>query len=221
MRTLDKLKNIQKANMLAEQRYLNNKNNNSPLYEADSLLTEESYNDLFTFLEQDPQKMTGAVVMCVNAVKTNKNYIDDNGNKAPNPMYDKIFKHTRFRFAWENTYAKAMERINPEYEIGARKGDYQKIQGYNMLEIRNNTTYLPILPTGSESVYSVSENGGRSFNVISKDEAYKYMPSVKPSEPSGRADYRQPLVDKIYMIKAGGNVWENPNFTYGEYLGPK
>ena len=82
MRKIDKLKNIQKANMLAEQRYLNHKNNNGLLYEADNLLTEESYNDLFTFLEQDPKKMTGAVVMYVNAVKTNKNYIDDNGNKA-------------------------------------------------------------------------------------------------------------------------------------------
>ena len=186
--------------------------------EESELLKEETIEDFFEFLGKNPGKSSMATVMYTNPVKVNKFIIDDLGNKVPNPMFDKLFKNTRFMFRWQDTYNRAVERNNPEHEFGKRSGTFEKVEGVDVLERGKSGLYLPIIPTGSESAYSVYENG--KFSPISKEEARKYMPEYKEREGGSGVDFRPLIVDRISKINAGGNNWINPNFQY-EYLGPE
>lgn len=216
MRPFDKKNAVKRANILAEQRYLESK---GLIKEEESLLKEETFSDLFNFLEQDPRKMSVGTVYYVADMNSsmNKSIVNDSGEKIPNPMYGKLFKHTRFMFQWENTYKKAMEKINPEHEMGKRSGTFEKVQGYDVLESGKSGLYLPIIPTGSEYEYVVTEDG--DSRPIDKEEVKKYLRPVSPSfnNPS-KSEFRLLIVDKIAKITGGGNVWVNPNFK-GSYQG--
>jgi hypothetical protein len=180
------------------------------------LLTEEKIDDFFKFLAKDPNNKSMASVSYTNPVKVNKFILDDQGIKVPNPMLDKLYKNSRFMFRWQDTYKNAMDRVNPEHVMGQRSGTYDKVQGFEVLEMGKSGLYLPIIPTGSESTYSVLEDG--NWRPISKEEAYKYMPPQRESEPSA-VQMRALIVDRIYKIKSGGHEWSNPHFKF-KYLGP-
>ena len=111
-----------------------------------------------------------------------------------------------------------MDKINPDHVMGNRSGTYEKVQGYDVLETGKSGLYLPIIPTGSESTYSVFEDG--QFTPISKEEAYKYLRPIKdiPSAVD-KPPIKQLIIDKIAKISGGGNIWINHNFK-GKYLGP-
>ena len=221
MRRFDKLKNIEKANILAEQRYLETKGfvNES----ENKVITEETFSDLFDFLNTDPNKMTQGSAYYVADLNSsmNKNSVDDKGNNIPNPMYGKLYKHTRFLFKWEDTYTKAMDRVDPEHVHGKRSGTYEKVQGYDVLETGKSGLYLPIIPTGSEYQYVVDNNG--NMEVIDKETAKKYLRPMSPSTVSaieaGKPSFRPLIIDKVAKITGGGSVWKNPNFK-GVYMGP-
>jgi hypothetical protein len=100
--------------------------------------------------------------------------------------------------------------------MGKRSGEFEKVEGYDVLEKKGDNTYLPIMPTGSEASYSVLENG--EFKPIDKEMVKKYLrPSGASSGDSG-VDFRLLIVDKIAKLTGGGNVWINPNFK-GSYMG--
>jgi hypothetical protein len=181
------------------------------------LISEESFTDLFKFLEQDPRKMTFATAMYTNPVGMNKNIVDASGNKTPNPMWGKIFKHSTFQFRWEDTYNRAVDRTNPEHEMGTRSGAYEKIQGYDMLEKGKSGLYLPIIPTSSKAVYTISEDGS-GHEPISYEEIKPYMKVYNPSSGGSGVKFRPLIVDRISKIKSGGNEWENPSFVFAGAL---
>lgn len=184
----------------------------------EGLLTEDSIDDFFTFLAKDPNNKSMASAYYTAPVTMNKTIIGDDGIKIPNPMYGKLFKNTRFMFRWGDVYKDAVERVNPEHEFGERRGTYDKVEGFKVTEMGKSGLYLPILPTGSEANYSVMENG--QWSVIDKDEAKKYLPPYRGGSASG-VEYRQLIVDRIAMIKSGGNEWVNPHFKLKyKYLGP-
>lgn len=220
MRIFDKKIKMKKANILAEQRYLQSK---GFIEESENnVISEETFNDLFDFLNTDPKKMTQGTIYYVADMNSsmNKNIIDDNGNKIPNPLYGKLYKHTRFMFKWEDTFSKAMERIDPDYVTGQRSGNFEKIDGYKVLEKGPNGLYFPILPTGSEYKLFVDNDG--KIEEIEKEKVQKFL---KPASPSAskiasgdKAAFRLLMLDKIVKITGGGNVWINPNFK-GEYKG--
>lgn len=222
MRKSDKKLNMQKVNILTEQRQ-----NASRSIVKENVITEDNYSDLFNFLEQDPRKMTGANAGYTSPVKMNKTFINpDTGQKEPNPMYGKIFKNQRYRFRWEDTYSKSVSRTNPEHEMGQRSGTYEKIQGYDMLEQGKSGLYLPIVPTNVDeanqtAVFGYSEDDGKTQKPISKEEFRKYLPPKTEYKPSASGSEFRPLIlDRTSFIKAGGNVWSNPN-TKVSYIGPK
>lgn len=221
MRRFDKNLNIQKVNLLAEQRYLESKELLKE--ELMNLIKEEQFTDLFKFIAQDPKKMTQGSAYYVADLNSsmNKNIVDDDGNKIPNPMYGKLYKHTRFLFKWEDTYLKAMDRVDPEHIAGKRSGNYEKVQGYDVLETGKSGLYLPIIPTGSEYHYVVDNNG--NMEVIDKETVKKYLRPISPSTVSaieaGKPQFRPLIIDKVAKISGGGNVWKNPNFK-GVYMGP-
>jgi len=190
----------------------------SLLRENLQMLKEETFNDLFAFLDQGQQKMSQGTAYYVSSMDSsmNKFMLDDEGNKIPNPMYGKIFKNTRFMFKWQDTYGRAVERKNPEHEMGQRSGTFEKIDGYDMLEKKGDAMYLPIIPTGSEASYTVMEDG--EMKPIDKEQVYKYLRPSKPSSSGSGVDFRLLIVDKIAMLTGGGNKWINPNFK-GSYMG--
>ena len=182
----------------------------------EGLLTEDRIDDFFTFLAKDPNNKSMASAYYTAPVTMNKTIIGDDGIKIPNPMYGKLFKNTRFMFRWGDVYKDAVERVNPEHEFGERRGTYDKVEGFKVTEMGKSGLYLPILPTGSEANYSIMENG--QWSVIDKNEVRKYLPPYRGSSASG-VEYRQLIVDRIAMIKSGGNEWVNLHFKF-KYLGP-
>jgi len=188
------------------------------LRENIQMLQEETYSDLYQFLDQNPRKMTFGTVYYVASMDSsmNKFMLDADGNKIPNPMYGKLYKHTRYNIRWQDTYGRAVERKNPEHEMGKRSGEFEKVEGYDVLERKGDTLYLPILPTGSEAGYTVLVNG--KMEPISKEEAYKYLRPSKPSGSGSGVDFRLLMVSKIAKLSGGGNVWINPDFK-SSYMG--
>ncbi len=186
----------------------------------ESLLAEENYtNNIREFLDQDPKSMTVGTAYYTASMNSymNKTYIDENGIKQPNPMYDKLFKNTRFIFRWKDTYAKAVGRVNfGPVDIGARSGTYEKIDGYEMLESGKSGEYLPIIPTGSEASYSIYDNG--QWSHIDKDAIKQYLKPPSPSFGASGVSFRPLIVNRIYKLTGGGNTWINPNFEF-KYLG--
>lgn len=192
-----------------------------PMNES-SILKEERIDDFFEFLAQNPQRKSMATVFYTAPVKLNKYITNENGEKESNPMFGKLFKHQRIRFKWDESYKDAALRVNPDFQFGNRSGEFSKSSGFDVLEQGKSGFYLPVVPTGSDSVYSVLENG--QMNIIDKNEAYRYMPTNNSninsaSSDSGKPDFRQLILKRIYAIKAGGNSWVNPEFEY-DYVGP-
>lgn len=181
-------------------------------------LEEEKFTDLYQFLDMGQQKMSQGTVYYVSDMNSsmNKNIIDAQGNKVPNPMYGKLFKHTRFMFRWQDTYTRAVERKNPEHQMGQRSGQFDKVTGYEMLEKKGDVLYLPIIPTGSEAQYSIMDGG--QMKPISKEEIKPYLKPSGPSSSGSGIDFRLLMLSKIAKITGGGNVWVNPEFS-GEYMG--
>jgi hypothetical protein len=183
----------------------------------ESLLKEEQIDDFFHFLERNPKKGSFSYVYYTRPLAVNKSFIDIDGDKKPNPYYDKIFKHSRYRFSFEQLYSDTVAKKNPEYIGGERRGNYEKVSGYEYLESGKSGLYLPIIPTESKSTYSVIEDTGEN-KIVNYEDLKLYLKPPSTSTGSG-VKYLQLKVDNIAKISAGGNTWKNPNFKY-EYLGP-
>jgi len=181
-------------------------------------LNEESYQDLFEFLDNKVQPMSMGTAYYVASLNSGMN--KKLPNKEPNPMYDRVFKNTRFMFRWKDTFKSALERSGEDREVGPRSGQFEKVEGYDMLDVRpNGALYLPILPTGSEYELSYKDDSGKLV-PISKEEIKPYLKPYNPSSKGALAPaFRLLMVDRIAKIAAGGNTWTNLNFK-GRYMGP-
>jgi len=173
----------------------------------EQFVSEERYsNDIRKFLDQDPKRMTTGTAYYISSMDTymNKTITDKFGNKVPNPMYGKIFKHTRFIFGWRDTFERAMKRINPNYVVGAKSGNYKPVDGYDMLEEGKNGLYFPIIPTGTEYVYVICNGPCR---VADKNEVKPFFKETNKSywSEEGKAPFRQLIVDRAVKITGGGH----------------
>ena len=187
----------------------------------EQFVVEERYsNDIYKFLDQDPKRMTVGTAYYISSMNEymNKFIVDKFGKKVPNPMYDKIFKHTRFIFGWRDTYERAMKRINPDYVVGPKSGNYKPVKGYDMLESGKNGLYFPIIPTGTEYVYVICNNGG--CRVADKNEVKPFFKETDRSywAAEGKAPFRQLIVDRAVKITGGGHEWINDRIK-GKWLG--
>ena len=185
--------------------------------EQQNLLKEEKINDFFEFLSKNPAKTSGAAVYYTAPAPMNKNILDTDGNKKPNPMYGKLFKNTMILFRYGDTYKRAVERSGVDHEFQKRRGDFEKVEGFDVLETGKNGLYLPVLPTGSNYNFSVRDENG-NWTPIEKEEAKKYLAPYN-NNSANKTQFRVLLVSNIAKISAGGNTWNNPDFQY-EYLGP-
>jgi len=179
-------------------------------------LSEEVYDDLYKFLDNKVQKMSTGTAYYVSDMTSSMNKKLADG--TPNPMYGRILKNTRFIFRWNDTFKRALERQGVERELGTRKGQFEKVEGYELLEKGRSGLYLPILPTGSEYEFTYLKDDGTS-QPISKQEVKKYLRPPSPSALEKGPQYRLLIVDKIVKLTGGGNIWTNSQFK-GTYKGP-
>lgn len=183
-----------------------------------SLNEIKEIDDFFNFLENDPRLNTFAYLTYISKL--------NNGLAKPknNPMFDRFLKITKYKFQFGDTYRKKVERTDPNYMPQQRKGEYSKVQGYNVLEFDGRgDLVLPILPLQTKSfIVVLDENGNVVDEIESRDLKEKYGEYFKPSffvnySRSDRPDFRALKVDAIARISAGGAVWENPHFKYMRY----
>lgn len=173
----------------------------------------EEFEDLFNFIANDPRKGGYATVYYTSPVSMNKG---GRGGTEINPYYGRVFKDSAFSFRWEDTYSRAVERTNPDYEIGTRRGEFEKVQGYNVLETGKNGLYLPIIPLnlGKSTIgYRVANESGQLEPANIEDIKPYFKPPSNYQSASG-VDYRLLMVDRISKIKAGGKDWNNPYYQY-------
>lgn len=176
------------------------------------------------FLQQMPRRGSYGYVYYTAEIPVNKNYIDDDGVKKPNPLVGKLYKNTVFKFQFDKSYTRAVEikneKTGDDYEVGARKAAFSSVEGYNMLLNGPKGLYFPIVldnPKSDQNANYMLMNDNGGFDVVSKEEIKKYLKPV--SGTSTYVNYRSLIVQKIYKIKAGGRSFDNPEFSY-EYLGP-
>jgi hypothetical protein len=179
----------------------------------------DQVDDFFKFVEGDPRLNTWAFVYYASNLDA---YL---AKKSSNPMVGKFLKSTRYKFMFGQTYGRAAELKTPEYVVQQRKGGYEKVQGYNVLEFdKNGNLVLPIVPLESKYIIIVlDENGGVKEKLSSMSELNRYSEFFIPSffgeknAPASGTDFRALKVDSISRISAGGAIWNNPNFKYNKY----
>jgi hypothetical protein len=71
-----------------------------------------------------------------------------------------------------------MKRINPNYVVGVKSGNYKPVDGYDMLEEGKNGLYFPIIPTGTEYVYVICNGPCR---VADKNEVKPFFKETNKS----------------------------------------
>ena len=209
MRKIDKLKNIHDANLLSEQRYLESKG-----FINENIISEETIDDFYNFIETDPRKCTYASLQYMHIYNT--------GLSKPknNPFYNKFIKITNFQFKWGSTYKDVVTRTNPDWEFQKRKGEYEKIQGYSVLERdANGDEVLPITnPSvlGESIIIVLDENNNEKERFPSKELKERYgehfqNSAFKPKVYASGSAQLPLKVKSILKIKAGGKEWTNPH----------
>lgn len=164
--------------------------------------------------------------------------------EKPNPIYcsakkkSNIVKHTRFYFRWQDVgkaYEDAARAIDPNYEFSDKVAKYDKMGGYSdTLKFKvdqdtfNSMGYFPIIPTGQDAVYTIINADGSQTPIDLADysEELKKIKAIDPDTglpavsgaKAPKIGYKNLMLDKIHSIHAGGNIWDNPNFS-GEYFG--
>jgi hypothetical protein len=179
---------------------------------------------ILDFLKQMPKRGSFGYVYYTAEIPLNRTYVDEDGNKKPNPILGKLFKNTVFKFQFDKSYKRAVEikneKTGDDYQVGARQAVYKDVEGYNMLLDGPKGLYFPIVfddaKTDQNANYMLLNDNG-SFDVVSKAEIQKYLKPV--SGTSTYINYRSLIVQKIFRIKAGGRTFDNPEFPY-QYLGP-
>jgi hypothetical protein len=200
------------------------KMSNEPEMSADEQIRSIKGGSIIDFLQQMPRRGSYGYVYYTAEIPVNKNYIDDDGVKKPNPIVGKLYKNTVFKFQFDKSYKRAVEikneKTGDDYEVGSRQAVYKDVEGYNMLLEGPKGLYFPIVldnPKSDQSANYMLMNDNGGFDVVSKEEIKKYLKPV--SGTSTYVNYRSLIVQKIYKIKAGGRSFDNPEFSY-EYLGP-
>lgn len=196
----------------------------TPLQEG--LIREvEKVDDFFYFLENDERLKPGRMATATYVTSQNGKLSakDPMNPDQPNSMLNRIYYAVRYIFHFGRTYEDAVKKVNPDYEVQARKGA-EKIQGYNVLEHNaKGDLVLPIVPTGYEfkDVLILDESGKVQEKMDWKSMETKYAKYFRPSSvyktykpPAAGADFRPLILDNIYRIAAGGMEWVNPHFRF-------
>lgn len=197
------------------------------LSEGSNESTRKAINDFFNLLETDPKKGTFATLYYTALYRPfNKFYKDEKGDKQRNPYHGTVYKHQWVRFNYGETYVAALERRNIKavqkggeiWVLQKRKGEFEKVDGYDLIEITpKGELNFPVIVKDSDAYYTIVDGDG-NHKPIEFGEFEEYM--RPPSKSGSGIDFRNFLVDKIYKLRAGGKEWINPHFKE-TYMGPQ
>lgn len=189
--------------------------------ELNKIIETNQVDDFFNFIENDPRLNTWANVKYASTLDR---YL---AKPKSNPMLGKFIKFTTYQFRFGQTYGRAVGLKNPEWIVQQRKGEYEKVQGYNVLEFdKGGNLVLPIIPTKVlSSIVKVIGDDGNIVEEMSNEQiknkyAEYFKPSFinpKPYEGGSGVPFRLLKLDSIARIAAGGKVWVNPHFKFKQY----
>ena len=179
----------------------------------------EEVNDFFKFLKNNPQ--TGSIAS-LWYTSTLDAYL---AKKASNPMVGRFLKLTKYNFEWARTYGKEVEKVNPDWQIQQRKGDYTEVEGFSVVKRdKRGDEVIDIIPRTPKSIVLVLDEAGNVADTLKTGElggkyAQFFMPSFfAPSAPSGSGvDFRSLKLYATKRLAAGGKEWINPKFKYEKY----
>lgn len=180
----------------------------------------EEINDFFKFLENNPQISSFASVQYASLLDR---YL---AKPKQNPMVGKFIKITKYNFEWEQTYAKEIEKVNPNWEIQKRSGTYTPVEGFSVVKRdKSGDEVFDIVPRNPRSLILVldSPNGEVVDKIRSSELQEKYgqyfTPSFFTTSSTGASGvmFRALKVYAVKRLAAGGKEWINPKFKYAKY----
>lgn len=176
------------------------------IFELDEGREVITIEDFFEFLNRNVRKGTFAYAYYSYPVKVNATLGKKGApNKEPNPYVGRIFKHSRYEFRWEDTYANAKRRKDPDYEFVGNNSTYNSVDGVKMIETGVNGLYLPIVPTKIYSpVYTLDGH------IVPKEQIIDQLPTNNGFMP----EVMKLILDRVAGLSAGGAFWKNPDFKY-------
>jgi hypothetical protein len=197
------------------------------LLKEEALINEVEVDDFFNFIERDPRLNTFSYVYYASTLDR---FL---AKRTSNPFVGRFIKLSRYKFMFGQTYVRATEIKNPEWIVQQRSGEYQKVQGYNVLETdKGGNLGLPIVPLETKSKILFVGDGGKVHEIEknqlltwARESGYEqfFIPSFwaekdPEAPPTGSGiPYRALKLDSIYRIAAGGAEWRNPHFKYAQF----
>lgn len=180
----------------------------------------EGVNDFFSFLKNNPRTGSIATVQYASTL--------DRGLAKPkqNPMMGKFLKLTNYGFEWERTYSAEVEKVNPDWEVQQRKGDYTQVEGFSVVKRdRSGDEVFDIIPRNPKSIVLILGDNGEVVDTLKSGElqgkyAQYFQPSFfAPSQPSSGSGvpFRALKLYAVRRLAAGGKEWINPKFKYEKY----
>lgn len=179
----------------------------------------EGVNDFFKFLNNNPQISSIATVQYASTLDR---YL---AKPKQNPMVGRFLKLTKYNFEWERTYAAEIEKVNPDWQIQKRKGDYTQVEGFSVIKRdRSGNEVFDIIPRNPKSIVLILDESGNVADTLKTGELKgKYAEFFQPSffyEPlsSGSGvEFRSLKLYAVRRLAAGGKEWINPKFKYEKY----
>lgn len=179
----------------------------------------EGVNDFFKFLKNNPQVGSVASLWYVSTLDA---YL---AKKSSNPMVGRFLKLTKYMFEWARTYSKEVEKVNPDWQVQQRKGDYTEVEGFGVVKRdKRGDEVIDIIPRNPKSIVLILDESGNVVDSLKTGElqgkyAQFFMPSFfASSAPSGSGvDFRSLKLYATKRLAAGGEEWINPKFKYEKY----
>ena len=178
----------------------------------------EGINDFFKFLKNNPKAGTIATVWYGSVLDRNL------AKPKQNPMMGKFVKLTKYGFEWARTYSQEAAKVNPDWEVQQRKGEYTQVEGFSVIKRDSKgDEVLDIVPRNPKSIVLILGDNGEVVDTLKSGElqskyAQYFQPSFFTPYTSGSGVDFRPL--KVYAIKrlaAGGEEWLNTKFKYEKY----
>jgi len=191
------------------------------------------------FRDVNPKTNTFATVYYVYRQQINK-YIPNTLHQNP-LYYENVLLHHQILFRFKYSYKRAVEVYNQKIKNDVNENikpylsihdenkllqdpniSLKKLLPYLYLEVDNDdNVFFPVIP--ENLLIPDFYNYTIDDKIITKKEIKKLQKKgMLPKMKGDNVNFRRLYIPNIYVLKAGGGKWENPNFKYKDvgYQGP-
>lgn len=177
----------------------------------------------FDDMSANPNKK--AEIYSVNKMTLNKNYVDDDGEKVPNPFYNNMFSNIITECDYSKTYYELKKEEDPDYVPSAPKNNHVRIKDSNGNDYKfysvnpdTNERYINgIKPITIDKKILYMDDDGKlvDWDTTANGKYTKYMPNTK-YKPSGEVLIKIFNESNIYKIVYDDVEYINPDFKYND-----